>query len=286
KAEASGNVIYIDLPEGATVNEGALLLKVNSADLRAQFEKLKVDLKLALEVERRQHQLIVIGGISQQEYDISLAKYNSLKADSSYYQAQIAKTEVRAPFNGILGIRRVSIGSYITSAVTITHIYQTDPVKIDFTIPEKYSALFKVGDVIQFSTEGSSTIHEGKITVRDPQVDLESRSVHYLAVTRNPNALLLPGAFARVQLLLKNNTNAFFVPTESIVPVLNGTKVYLIKNGKAEEQLVKTGLRTEDYVQVLSGLSPGDSIVVSGNFQLKQGARLKIITDKKKKEKI
>ncbi len=283
KSEASGIVTYLNLPEGTTVKEGTLLLKVNDAELRAQLEKIKVDLKLAYDVERRQHQLFTVGGISRQEYDIVLARYNSLKADSAYYQAQVAKTEVHAPFSGVLGIRKISIGSYITSANTVTRIYQTDPVKIEFSLPEKYSSLFKAGDVVHFTTEGSNDIHEAKITVRDPEVDLESRSVHYLSICRNINNQLLPGAFARVELALKDKANTLFVPTESIVPVLNGKKVFVIKKGKAEEQMVKTGLRTEDYVQVISGLNPGDSVAVNGNFQLKPGASVKIIADKKKK---
>lgn len=282
KAEASGNITYINFPEGNTVSAGTLLLKVNDADLRAQFDKIKIQLKLAEDSEKRLKNLLQVSGVSQQEYDVALSNLHSLKADSAYHQAQIAKTEVRAPFNGVVGIRNVSLGSYITPATTVAQIHQISLVKIDFSIPEKYSSLFKVGDIIKFQTEGLNTNYQAKITVKDPLIELNTRNVRYRAVTSNPRSELMPGAFARVELSLKDKPNTIFVPTEAIIPVLKGKKVYVLNAGLAEEKLVETGLRTEDHVQILSGLSTGDSVVVNGNFQLKNGSPVKVVSEKKK----
>lgn len=282
KAEASGNIIYINLPEGKKVAAGTLLLKVNDADLKAQAEKLNVQLQLARRDLYRQERLLKSNGVSQQEFDISQANVYALKADSAYQAAQIAKTEVRAPFNGVIGIRNVSLGSYLTPATTVARIHQIDPVKIDFSLPEKYSSLFSTGDIIHFKTEGAITNYTAAITVKDPLVDVNSRSIHYRAVASNPDNTLSPGAFVRIELSLQHNTNALFVTTSAIIPVLNGKKVFVIKNGLAEERFVETGLRTEDHVQILSGLAIGDSVAVNGNFQLKEGSAVKVTGTKKR----
>lgn len=281
KAEASGNIIYIYLPEGKKVTAGTLLLKVNDADLKAQADKLNIQLQLAQRDLYRQQKLLLSHGVSQQEFDISESAVRALKADSAYQAAQIAKTEVRAPFTGIIGIRNVSLGSYLTPAITVARIHQIDPVKIDFSLPEKYSSLFSTNDIIHFKTEGSTVDYRAIITVKDPLVDVTSRSIHYRAQTPNTDNALSPGAFVRIELSLKHNTDALFVTTKAIIPVLNGKKVYVIKNGLAEERLVETGLRTEDHVQILSGLAVGDSVAVNGNFQLKEGSAVKVTGTKK-----
>jgi membrane fusion protein (multidrug efflux system) len=280
KVEASGNITYLNQAEGIHVKAGTLILKINDDDLRAQLEKINIQLKLAGEMEARQRSLLQIAGISKQEYDISLAHYHSLKADSTYQQALISKTEVRAPFDGIIGIRNVNIGSYISPAIPIASMYQIDPVKIDFSLPEKYSILFKVGGLIYFRSESSEHTYTGRITVKDPKIDLSNRSVRYRAICSNTRGELLPGAFVTIELKSGKNKNTLFVPTTCIVPVLKGKKVFVIRNGIAEGRMVKTGFRTDDHVQILSGLSSGDSVVVKGNYQLKEGAPVKSVSMK------
>ncbi len=226
--------------------------------------------------------MLQIEGTSHQEYDNSLANLQSARADSAFCQTQIAKTQVRAPFAGVIGIRTVSPGSYITPAVTVARIQQINPIKIDFTLPEKYSTLLKAGDPITFKCEGIASTFHGKVLVKDPQVDLASRSIRFRAVSTNPQGVLLPGAFARVEISLKETGKSLFVPTEAIVPVLKGKKLFVVKNGVAEEKLVETGLRTEEFIQIVSdNLKQGDSVVVNGNFQLKQGSAVKIAGKKK-----
>ena len=160
-------------------------------------------------------------------------------------------------------------------------IHQIDPVKIEFSIPEKYSHLFTVGDEISFKTEGLANAFSAKIAVKDPAVDLASRSVRFHALTSNPNNLLLPGAFVRVELVVDNNLKTLFVPTEAIVPSAKGKKIFTVKDGEAKEKIVETGIRTEDYVQVLSGMEVGDSVVINGNFQLKNNSPVKVYKGKK-----
>ena len=285
KPEASGRIVYLNLPEGKKVEAGTLLLRLNDAEYVAQMAKIKSQLALAKDTETRQKKLLEVNGISKQDYDIAFSNLQSLKADSAYLQTQIEKTEIRAPFSGVIGIRSVSPGSYITPTVTAAIIHQIDPVKVEFSLPEKYSPFFKVGDEISFSTEGIADTFKGKILVKDPLVDLTSRSVRYRALTANPKGLLLPGAFARVELVINDNFNTLFVPTEAIVPIAKGKKIFTVNEGKAKEKIVETGIRTEDYVQILSGTEVGDSVVTNGNFQLKNNSAIKVVKGKGDKDK-
>ncbi len=282
KLEASGRITYLNLPEGKTVRKGTLLLKLNDAEIRAQLEKIIAQLKLAAETESRQRNLLQLNGISKQEHETALSNLLSLKADSLYLRTQIAKTELYAPFDGTIGIKNISEGSYITPAVVVAVIQQINPVKIEFSLPEKYSALFKEGDIIEYKKEGINEVLSGKIAVKDPAVDLNSRSMRYRAISNNNKGLLYPGAFVRVELSVKDHSASLFVPTEAIVPIAKGKKVYIVKNNLAEEKIVETGIRTEDHVQVFSGLQVGDSVVVNGNFQLKNGGPVKVVKGKKK----
>jgi membrane fusion protein, multidrug efflux system len=277
KPEVSGRITYLHLPEGQYVVQGTLLLKINDADLKAQLDKIKSQLKLASESEARQRRMLQMEGTSQQEYDQALATLTGLRADSAYYQAQIAKTEIRAPFSGTIGIRNVSPGSYVTPASVVATIQQTNPVKIDFSLPEKYASLLQIGSTVQFRTEASNTTYQAKIVVRDPKIDATSRNVRYRAVAQNPNGKLLSGSYARIDLSLTDKAGSIYVPTEAVVPTLKGKKVFVVKNNVAEERVVQSGLRTSDKIQIYEGLSVGDSVVVTGNMQLKPGATVKVL---------
>lgn len=276
RVESSGRIVYLNLPEGKLVQKGDLLLRLNDAEIRAQLQKIIAKLKLSAGTELRQRKLLEERVISHQEYEIALSDLMSLQADSLYFQTQLAKSELRAPFTGYVGIREVSQGSYITPSTTVALIHQTNPVKIEFSLPERYAGLFGVGDIVRFKAEGIDDTSQGRISVKDPSVELSNRSIRYRALSDNSKGLLSPGAFVRVELSVKANSNKLFVPTEAIVPVAKGNKIFYIRNGQAWEKLIETGIRTEDHVQVLSGLAAGDSIVVNGNFQLKDGMNVKI----------
>lgn len=280
KTEASGRVTLLNIPEGKKVAKGTLLLKLNDDDLKAQMLKITTQLNLANELENRQRSLLEIGGISQQEYDVVHTNQNLLQADSIYQQAQIAKTEIRAPFDGIVGIRTVSLGSYAVPNTLITQIQQINDVKIDFFLPEKYSSLLNERDTVRYTVEGVGGTFIGIITVKDPVIDPTNRSLRYRAISNNSKGLLSAGAFARVEIPLAENKNNVFIPTEAIVPVLKGKKVFVLKNNIAEEHLIETGFRTDQYVQVLSGINSGDSLIVSGNVQVKDGSKVRITKEK------
>lgn len=276
RSETSGKVVSINFTEGAKVKKGQLLVKINDAELRAQLSKSKTQLTLAEDNEFRQRKLLEKGLTSQSEYDLLLNNVNTIKADIAYLEAQIEKTEITAPFNGTIGLRNISEGSYLTPAVVIANFQNIDSVKIDFSIPQKYSEELQRGKKIKFSLPSVAEVFEGFIYAIEPKIDQATRTLKARAIAANKNRKLLPGSFAEVEILLSQSNNALMVPTESIVPDITGEKVFLYKNGKAFPQIVKTGVRTEKNIRILEGLSRGDTVITSGIIQLRPGIDVQI----------
>lgn len=274
--ELSGKVVQLNFEEGSKVVKGQLLVKINDADLQATYKKLQLQHKLAEEKLNRQKQLLAINGVSQEEFDILQNQYDVIKADMDYAAAQIAKTEIRAPFNGVVGLKSVSEGAYVTPAALIASIQQIDPVKIDFSVSERYTSLVKKGHRINFSVEGNDEKLTATVFAFEPKIDLATRTLQVRAVCPNPKGLIYPGAFAKVQLELNDIDSAMMVPTESVIPDLKGKKVYRIKNGQAEAVKVITGLRTDAKIQITEGLAFGDTIVTRGIMSLKPGSAVKV----------
>jgi membrane fusion protein (multidrug efflux system) len=267
--EVAGKLTAISFKEGSAVTRGQLLIKINDADLQAQLHRNDLDRKLAEERLKRNEKLVQMKGISEQEYEELQNAVAGLSAERDLLIAQIAKTEIRAPFNGRIGLKSVSEGSYVTPTTLIASLQQIDPVKIDFSIPEKYAYQVHKGDEIIFTTGGSNKTFSGNIYAIEPKVDDQTRTVQIRALCPNANAEVLPGAFARITLVLKKLNNVLMVPTESIVPVLKGKLVYVARNGKVDAVKVETGIRNDSTVQVLSGLSPHDTVITTGMMQLK-----------------
>ena len=276
RTEASGKVTKILFQEGSMVETGELLVKINDADLVAQLKKLQQQEVLAMEKDERMKKLLAIHGISQEEYDVSLSQLNSTHADKEIVLAQIAKTEIHAPFHGRIGLRYVSEGSYVSPATRIAVIEQTDPIKIDFSIPEKYAINIHRDTPIRFSVEGSQAVYDASVSAVEPRVDIATRTVQVRAVCPNKEGKLMPGGFARVEFNFHQQQNSMMIPSEALVPILKGYKIFILKNGVAEESKIITGLRTEKKVQVLEGLQEGDTVITSGIMQLKKGSPVKV----------
>ncbi|MFL5766168.1 MAG: efflux RND transporter periplasmic adaptor subunit [Bacteroidia bacterium] len=278
--ELSGKVIQINFQEGNKVSKGQLLVKINDADLQANYKKLQLQYKLAEEKLNRQKQLLAINGISQEEFDVMQNQYDVVKADMDYATAQIAKTEIRAPFDGVIGLKSISEGAYVTPQTIIAAIQQIDPLKIDFFVSEQYSSSVKKGDKLQFTIEGSREKYTGQVYAVEPRIDLSTRTLQVRALCANSHGSILPGSFARVQLALSDIDSALMVPTEAIIPELKGNKVFVVRNGQAQPVKVITGLRTDKDIQVTDGLKAGDTVVVRGIMALKPGTPVKITKNK------
>ncbi len=276
KSEVAGKVTDILFKEGTNVEKGVLLLKINDADLQAQLLRAQYILKLSEEKEYRQRKLLSREAISQEDYDAALNELNVNKAQVELIKAQIAKTEIVAPFSGRIGLRYVSVGSYITTSTDIASLQNIDPIKIDFSVPEKYAASISPGDLINFKIVGSDKTYTGKVYAVEPRINSLTRTLNIRAICSNADGRLLPGAFANVELVLKDIKDALMIPTEALIPILKGQKLDIYKNGRVIQKEVATGIRTDSTVQITDGLSPYDTVITSGILQLREGSPVKI----------
>ena len=276
RSEVSGIVEGIHFNEGAYVTKGQVLFKVNDLELRAQLGQTTTKENLASENERRAKLLLQKEAISQEEYEIARADYKSAQAQSQLIKAQIAKTSVRAPFSGKIGLRSISPGTYITPSILVAKLVNIGKLKITFSIPEKYASQIKMNSNISFTVAGSSEKYEAQIYAIEPEVQIATRTLQVRAIAENKTGKLLPGTFANVALPLEAIKDAVIVPTEAIIPVQNGKKVFISNNGKAKEVMVETATRTDASIIVLSGLKTGDTLITSGVMSLKEDAPVKV----------
>lgn len=275
RTEISGKVILIGFKEGGRVKKGVLLLKVNDADLQAQLLKAELKKKLADDKEYRQRSLLGKKGISQETYETALNDLNSAKADIENIKAQIAKTEIRAPFDGKVGLRYVSEGGYVTPELKIATLQNDNPIKIDFSIPQRYATSISVGNAITLKTS-SGKQYKAKIYALEPKVDPVTRSLQMRAICANDRGDLFPGSYVTVNISLNDTREAITVPTQALALDITGERVFIYKNGIAVSKKVESGIRTEDEVQIVNGLAPGDTVITSGIMQLRPRAKVKI----------
>ncbi len=276
RSEVSGIVESINFQEGSFVAKGQQLFKINDLELRAQLSQARTKQTLASENERRAKLLLQKEAISQEEYDIASADFRSAQAQTQLMQAQIAKTVVRAPFSGKIGLRSISKGTYVLPTTVITNLVNTSQVKITFSIPEKYATQMKVNTMLSFTTSGSKERFSAKVYAIEPGIEVETRTLKMRAIAQNPGGKLIPGTFANIALPLDKINDAILVPTEALIPVQNGKKVFISVNGKAKEIMVETGPRTDKDVLVISGLKVGDTLLTSGVMTLKDDSPVKV----------
>ncbi len=268
--ETSGKIVAIYFTEGTRVKKGDLLAKVNDKPLQAQLLKLQAQKKLAEEKEFRQRSLLEKDAISRESYDQIATELQAIEADVLLIQARIAETELRAPFNGIIGLRLLSEGSYTSPATKIVRLVKTSPLKIEFSIAERYADEIRKGFPIEFEIDGTKNVFKASVYAVDPKVDINTRTISVRALYPNIREELKPGRFASITMRLTQIENTIAIPTEAIIPEMEGEKVFIYKSGKAFPVAVTTGLRTEALIQIKEGLHFGDTLLTSGVLQLRQ----------------
>jgi membrane fusion protein (multidrug efflux system) len=273
--EVTGRVVALNLPEGRLVKQGTLLVKLFDDDLQANLKKTKTQLEIAEQTQKRQNELIKISGISQSDYDQAVLQVNSINADIEILKVQIRKTEVRAPFDGVIGLRSVSVGAEVTPGTPLATIRSIQQLKLDFSVPEKYSATVKAGMKVKFSVQGDDTTYDAAVMATEEGIDVTTRNLKARAVVKNKDAALKPGAFANVDLELGKDTAALMVPTQAVIPMERSKQLIVAKNGKATFVTVKTGVRQASSVEVVEGIAAGDTVITTGLLLLKPGADLK-----------
>lgn len=274
--EISGRLVYLNSAEGKTIGKGSLIAKIYDGDLVAQLNKLKVQVQVAEQTAKRYEELLKINGISQQEYDLAVLNINNLKADIAIVRSNIMRTEIRAPFSGTLGLKNISPGAYVTPATIITTIRQNSQLKLDFTLPERYSNKVKTGQLVSFTAEGSSKVYNASIIATESGVSVDNRSLIVRSLVINNDGKILPGQFVKVRTNFDPEPDALMVPSQAIIPQARGKKIAIYRNGAAYFEDIETGARDSANVQVLTGLKVGDTIITTGLMSLKPGGKVQI----------
>ncbi|MFT3903307.1 MAG: efflux RND transporter periplasmic adaptor subunit [Niabella sp.] len=274
--EVPGRIVQLNVREGQQVARGTLLAKIFDGDLQAQLRKLQTQLEIAKVNEGRASKLLEIQGISRQDYDASLLTVRNIEADIAIIRTEISRTEVRAPFSGKLGLRDISPGAYVTQASVIATINQVSTLKIDFTVPEKYTSRIYNGLVVNFTVDGVDRQYSAKVVATESNVSVENRNLRVRAVVNSATQGLVPGAFAKVHVDFSPNAHAIFVPTNAIVPTARGKQVIVYTDGKALFNEVETGVRDSSRIEITKGLKQGDTVVVTGIMAMKPEGKIKI----------
>lgn len=278
-SEISGRLTLLNLPEGGRVTQGATLAKINDADLQATLSKTKVLLDMAQKTEQRLKKLLTINGINQADYDLALNQVNSFKADLMVTQAQIDKTVIKAPFTGILGLRMISPGAYVTPTTILSTLQQVDKVKIDFNVPEDYIKLIQKGSTVIIQSNESISNRKAVVVATDPQLNSTTRNLKVRALLQGTS--INPGTFVKVLIANNSGNNSIMVPTNCIIPDARAKKVIVVKNGIGAFVDIETGLRSPGMVEVTKGIKMGDSIVVTGVLFVRPKSPVKVRSVKK-----
>ena len=275
-SETAGKVVSIYFKEGSHIKKGTLLAKIYAEDIAAQLERAEQQIKLLAEQVERQRILLSKDAVSRESFDKVQTDYNMTAADISLYKARIEKTEIRAAFDGIVGFRYVSEGGFVQPGTKVARMVDNSVLKVEFSISEKYLPLQLMGREVAFQIDGFSQIFKAKVYAVEPKVDPKTRTIALRAHYDNRNELLIPGMFARVTLITSQSNSAIQIPSEAIVPEMDGKSVWVVRNGKAVATKVETGVRDASMVEVTSGLALGDSVITTGLMQLRPNAPVSV----------
>jgi membrane fusion protein (multidrug efflux system) len=272
--EISGRVVGLYFEEGRHVSKGDTLLKISDEQLLAQLKQNRLQEKLNADDERRKRSLLDINGISREDYDRALNSLNMAKAETEVVESQLAKTRILAPFDGVIGLRYVSEGSYISPSTRIATIQDLDSIKVEFSIPEKHARQLHSGTHVKIQVGDLTNWQDGVVYAVEAKVDPATRTMKARAVIPNPDTRLIPGSFSKVEITLQRFPDAIIIPSGAVVPQLEGEFVYVCREGSAHSVKVTTGVRTDRDIQITDGLSLGDTLITTGLLQLTEGRKV------------
>jgi membrane fusion protein (multidrug efflux system) len=279
--EVNGRLTLLQVNEGQRIRKGTIIARINDADLQAQLQKTRALLQVSRLSQDRLEKLLKVQGVNQADYDLAVSQVRSNEADAAYTQAMLAKTIVRAPFDGVLGLRQVSPGAYVTPTTIIATLQADTKLKVDFTLPEANSGIVRPGTVVTVHLAGNPPRrYPATVLAQESQVNQTTRNLTVRAQLP-AGALASPGAFARVSVPTGAARRSVILPTNAIMPGDQSDQVVLVKHGKAVMQDVQTGDRQNDQIAVVSGLAPGDSVVTNGVLFTQPGKPVKVRKAKK-----
>lgn len=272
--EVSGRVVSINLQEGKTVKRGTILIELFNDDLKAQLRKSQAQLQIAEETLKRQKELIKVNGISQSDYDQAQLQVKSIAADIEVLNVQIGRTKVKAPFDGTVGLRNVSLGAQVSPSTALVTLRAVNQLKLDFSVPEKYSSEIKPGAEVQFTIQGDDQKYDAEVMASEQGIEYTTRNLKVRAIVKRPSPSMVPGAFATVEMHQGETNEALLVPTQTIIPQEKDKSLIVASRGKAKFVIVKTGVRNASMIEITSGIHAGDTIITTGLLFLKPGSKL------------
>jgi len=250
------------------------LVKLFDDDLQATLKKQETQLAIQQQIYNRQTELLKVNGITQNDYDQTGLQLNSLKADIEVEKTMIRKTEVRAPFDGVIGLRSVSVGAIVTPSTLMTTIRTENKIRLDFSVPEKYSTVIHPGMKVNFSMNNADNKYNATVIATEKGIDAATRNLKVRALVNSQSTELISGAYANVTLRLNENKNALLIPSNALIPQEENKTVIVAKNGKAHFVVVKTGIRQPTNIEITNGIQIGDTIITSGLQFLKENSPL------------
>ena len=274
-SELPRKIVRINVKDGASVQKGQLLFEMDNADLLAQLEKLHQQEKLAKLNEERLRDLIQHEAVVQQDYDQAFTNLKVLEAQIVELQVTLAKTRIRAPFSGNIGIIHVYPGAVVSVNTVLTHLEDNSQVKVDFHVPEKYAQTINTGSLQKFTVASDTRQYTAKVVAKESGVDQNTRTLLIRAVSQNPGRKLLAGQSARMQLALHADADALMVSSQALIPTSRGYNVYIVKNEHVRLTPVDIGQRGASTVEILHGLNNGDTVVTSNLLRLTPDAQIR-----------
>lgn len=276
--EISGRVSEISFLEGQPVAKGAVLLRLDPSVLEAERDRAKASLVLSEANIKRADVLLQDQAIAVRERDEDFAQWRLDQANLRLTEAQLAKTVLRAPFSGVLGLRRVSVGEYLQPGQPIATLENIDPIKVDFRIPEVYAGMVAAGQTVEIKVDAvPGKVFVGQVYAIDPKIDVNGRSMLLRARIPNPGGPLRPGMFARVNLVLEKRPDAVMIPEEALVAQGTRQMVYKVVDGKVEVIPVEIGLRRAGQVEIVNGVEAGETIITAGQIKVRPGMPVTVL---------
>jgi membrane fusion protein (multidrug efflux system) len=273
-SQIAGMITSIHFKEGEYVSKGQLLVKLDDRQWVAQRQKLAAQLQTAKKNLSRQEELLKIQGVSQVEVDNAALEVATLEADQQELEVRIDYALIRAPFSGKIGLRSVSPGSYLQAGAPVARLVQLNPLKLEFSVPERYASQIKNNQLAHFTLAGREEDYEGKIYATEPVINESTRALRIRARVPNTKGNLIAGSFAEVTLTLDSIPNALLLPTEAVIPQLNDQIVYQIRGGTIRTVKIKPGVRLPRLLQIEEGLQAGDTVMVAGLLQAEDGKKV------------
>ena len=281
KPEIVGRIAEIHFKEGDSVQKGARLITLDDSVYKAEVAQADARVDLNRRNNSRASELFERHVGTARTRDEAFTAVRTAEAELALARARLEKTRIVAPFEGVLGLRRVSVGDYVNPGQDIVNLEDIDPIKVDFRVPESALRLLRDRQQIEIQVDAfPGETFQGQVYAIDPQIDVQGRSVVLRARVPNPDGRLKPGLFARVSLIVERRDNAMLVPEQAVVPLEGGSAVFRVVDGKAALTRVELGQRRAGQVEIVRGLAPGDQVVTAGQLKLRDGAPVTVAAAK------